>query len=114
MQIKFLINVLLIYTISCSYYSKIMERKKFNNNTINIDEQSLNNQTKSIFTIVLKNHKDVQYIGDIYIGSPLSKLREVTFYGFLLQIVMIVEKKLIDIIQNYQQLLQKRINNFQL
>ena len=75
MQIKFLINVLLIYTISCSYYSKIIERKKFNNNTMNIDEQSLNNQTKSIFTIVdLKNYKDVQYIGDIYIGSPPSKL----------------------------------------
>ena len=56
MQIKFLINVLLIYTISCSYYSKIIERKKFNNNTMNIDELSLNNQTKSTFTIVdLKN-----------------------------------------------------------
>jgi hypothetical protein len=42
---------------------------------MNIDEQSLNNQTKSIFTIVdLKNYKDVQYIGDIYIGSPPSKL----------------------------------------
>ena len=75
MQIKFLINVLLIYTISCSYYSKIIERKQFNNNTMNIDELSLNNQTKSIFTIVdLKNYKDVQYIGDIYIGSPPSKL----------------------------------------
>ena len=75
MRIKFLINVLLIYTISCSYYSKIIERKQFNNNTMNIDELSLNNQTKSIFTIVdLKNYKDVQYIGDIYIGSPPSKL----------------------------------------
>ena len=75
MQIKFLINVLLIYAISCSYYSKIIERKKFNNNTMNIDDLSLNNQTKSIFTIVdLKNYKDVQYIGDIYIGSPPSKL----------------------------------------
>jgi hypothetical protein len=42
---------------------------------MNIDEQSLNNQTKSILTIVdLKNYKDVQYIGDIYIGSPPSKL----------------------------------------
>ena len=75
MQIKFLINVLLLYTISCSYYSKIIERKQFNNNTMNIDELSLNNQTKSIFTIVdLKNYKDVQYIGDIFIGSPPSKL----------------------------------------
>ena len=77
MKIIILINVLLIDFIFCSYYSKNIRRKILLNNTNNNNKEiSLNNNTtKYKFTILeLRNYKDVQYIGDIYLGSPSSKL----------------------------------------
>jgi len=77
MKIINIINVILIDFIFCSYYSKNIRRKILLNNTgSNNKEISLNNNTtKSKFTILeLRNYKDVQYIGDIYLGSPSSKL----------------------------------------
>ena len=76
MKIIFLINVVLIDFIFCSYYSKNIKRNKLLNN-INSKEQneSSNNETKSKFTVVeLLDYKDVQYTGDIFIGTPSSKL----------------------------------------
>ena len=76
MQIIYVINVLLISLISCSYYSKNIERKKHLNNTLNINNENVtSNETDGKFTVIqLKNHKDVQYIGDIYIGYPSTKM----------------------------------------
>ena len=76
MKIIFLINVVLIDFIFCSYYSKNIKRNKLLNN-INSKEQneSSNNETKSKFTVIeLLDYKDVQYTGDIFIGTPSSKL----------------------------------------
>ena len=77
MKIAFLINVLLINFIFCSYYSKNIQRKiiQNNNQNNNFTVQPLNNKINPKFTIVeLFNYKDVQYIGDIYIGTPSTKL----------------------------------------
>ena len=84
MQIIYVINVLLISLISGSYYSKSIERKKINNNINNLLQESdsfYNNETTTsslsegkFTTLQLQNHKDVQYIGDIYIGNPSTKM----------------------------------------
>ena len=77
MKIAFIINVLLINFIFCSYYSKNIQRKiiQNNNQNNNFTVQPLNNKINPKFTIVeLFNYKDVQYIGDIYIGTPSTKL----------------------------------------
>ena len=77
MKIAFLINVLLINFIFCSYYSKNIQRKiiQNNNQNNNFTVQPLNNKINPKFTVVeLFNYKDVQYIGDIYIGTPSTKL----------------------------------------
>ena len=75
MKIILLINVVLIKFISCSYYSKNIKRKTLLNKTYNNEEISINNNTNSKFTILeLRNYKNVQYIGEIYLGSPPTKL----------------------------------------
>ena len=78
MKIILLINVVLIKYIFCSYYSKNIKRKTLLNNTYHNNTKelvSLNNNTNSKFTILeLRNYKNVQYIGDIYLGSPSSTL----------------------------------------
>ena len=77
MKFAFLINVLLINFIFCSYYSKNIQRKiiQTNNQNNNFTVQPLNNKINPKFTVVeLFNYKDVQYIGDIFIGTPSTKL----------------------------------------
>ena len=77
MKITFLINVLLINFIFCSYYSKNIQRNiiQKTNESNKYTVQPLNSETNSKFTVVeLFNYKDVQYIGDIYIGTPSTKL----------------------------------------
>lgn len=90
-----IINVFLISFISCSYYSKKLERdhhNKFNNITdspskINLlqensteipiqpkENASLSSKTEKFTVIQLNNRHDVQYYGDIYIGIPKKKL----------------------------------------
>ena len=96
MKIIFLtINVFLISFISCSYYSKSIERKHLNhskqcnfcsNKTNLIQEKSsetTNNskdnstlsklETEKFAVLKLTNRHDVQYYGDIYIGIPKKR-----------------------------------------
>ena len=96
MKIIFLvINVILLCLISCSYYSKSIERKNLNNctnykcqkqliliqeNSNQIQKSQQNNsvitpsETKKFAVLKLSNRNDVQYYGDIYIGIPKKKM----------------------------------------
>ena len=96
MKIIFLIiNVILQCFISCSYYSKSIERKNLNNctnfkcqkqlilikeNSNQIKKSKKSNSTlapseNQKFTVLkLSNRNDVQYYGDIYIGVPKKKM----------------------------------------
>ena len=93
MKIFFLIiNVILLSFISCSYYSKQLERQHLdnsknnsktnqinliqkNNSEISLESKENLSKISQKFTVVqLINRHDVQYFGDIYIGIPKKKL----------------------------------------
>ena len=93
MKIIFLIiNVILFSVVSCAYYSKNLERKLQNNctNFICLEQLILTNNSNPLdnisaltpsdpesqkFSVLkLSNRKDVQYYGEIFVGTPKKKM----------------------------------------
>ena len=85
-----IINLVFISFISCSYLSKSLERKQKNNNITDTNITELTelkvsrspdlNERKSYTSTKKKNFaslnllKDIEYIGNIYIGTPRKKM----------------------------------------
>ena len=88
--LAFIINIIYITFISCSYLSKSIDRRIINNNinvtnTTELTELKISrsdslNERKSYTSSKKKNfaslnlQKDIEYIGNIYIGTPRKKM----------------------------------------